>query len=203
MDQSFSKKIKILLHGRLKKYASEAIEVSVDTVEQAVHALCLHCPSMKQERIKERITMQILGYECKDSLYAKLDPSVTELHFFPAFVGAGGKSGGFLQIAIGIALIAIAAPAGLALLSGTMGSIALSMGISLALGGLMQLMAPAPNRDSGNDGATDPAASKYIGATVNSTKIGTRIPIIYGMVRAGGHYISFDVDAKDVEMARA
>jgi predicted phage tail protein len=199
MAQSFNKTINIILHGRLKKYSSEPLQVSASTVAEAVHAMCLHCPDMKKERLKDRITMQIMGYECEASLYEKLAPDVYELHFFPAFLGAGGKSGGFLQIAIGVALVAVFAPAGLGLLAGTtMGSIGLSMGISLALGGLMQLISPAPSRDSGTS-VSDPEASKYLGATVNSTRIGTRIPIVYGLMRCGGHYISFDVAAKDVQ----
>ena len=46
----------------------------------------------------------------------------------------------------------------------------------------------------------DPEASKYLSANQNTTKIVTRIPLMYGFNRAYGHYISFDVDAKDVAL---
>ena len=46
--------------------------------------------------------------------------------------------------------------------------------------------------------AQDPEASRYLGAPQNTTKAGTRIPLLYGEHQAYGHYLSFDIDAKDV-----
>ena len=46
----------------------------------------------------------------------------------------------------------------------------------------------------------DPEASKYLGADQNTVKIGTRIPLLYGKHQAFGHYLSFNVDAKDISL---
>jgi len=66
----------------------------------------------------------------------------------------------------------------------------------MAAGGIMQLISPAPKQDS-----TDPDASKYIGAPGNTTKIGTRIPILYGRRKIFGQILSLDIEAKDVPLS--
>lgn len=201
MEPLSNRKIKIYLHGKLQRFSEDPLEVAASTVEEAVHALSHLCPELKKESLRNRPTIQVLGYECEAALREPLGEKVAELHLLPAFVGAGGNTG-FLSIAIGAVLVVasggLAAPS-LAALSAFQGALFMA-GVGMVLGGLMQIISPSPTRDLGADGTTDPEASKYIGATQNTTKIGTRIPIVYGKIRTGGHYISFDVDAIDVEM---
>ena len=116
-------------------------------------------------------------------------------HILPAFFGSK-KGGGFFQILIGAVLIAasFAFPAG-----ALIGSTLMSMGASMVLGGLLSFMAPSPNRnDQNNQKGSDPEASKYLAATGNTTAHGTRIPVVYGRFKVYGHFLSFNVDAKDV-----
>jgi hypothetical protein len=69
------------------------------------------------------------------------------------------------------------------------------LGASLILGGLMQLLTPMPEYDVG----VAQEGSKYIPATSNTTKIGTRIPILYGTRMVGGHILSVNIDASNSE----
>ena len=122
---------------------------------------------------------------------------------------ASRKGGGFLRIVIGAVIVAAAlmtfggSAVGLSAMwsatSATIGgSIALSIGTSLILGGLLSLVSPTPRRDANASGQADPEASKYLGAQKNTVRIGTRIPIAYGECKVFGHYISFDSQAVDV-----
>lgn len=77
-----------------------------------------------------------------------------------------------------------------------MPSLASSMlltGAMMVLGGIVQMLTPVPETDSTE-------GSLYLGAGVNTVRIGTRIPILYGTRKIGGHYLSFDVDAKDIAL---
>lgn len=191
MEQSSTKKIKLVLHGSLRDRFPYEIFVIAETPYEAIRAMCHEHSQFHNLRLDERPTVQVLG--CP-TVYSLREPIVgDELHLVPAFAGAGGNA---TKIVIGAILMAVSVfylqPEGFALGA----SMAMGMGASLALGGVLGYLSPAPKRDSNS--VADPEASKYLGATINTTKIGTRIPIIYGKVRAGGHYISFDVKAADV-----
>jgi predicted phage tail protein len=108
---------------------------------------------------------------------------------------------------VGVVLIGVAFYLGGAALAGptlfgttTVSSLMFNFGLSLVMGGLLEMLSPAPKMDSSGNAASDPEASKYLGATQNTVKIGTRIPLLYGRHIAYGHYISFDVDAFDVDL---
>jgi predicted phage tail protein len=196
MEQSSSRTVKITLHGSLAKFQQGVIEVIASTPYEAIKAMCRNYPQFHNLLLDDRPQAQVLGYQTVGSLQNNLISD--ELHLVPAFCGAGGKTGGFIQIVIGAALIAASVfylgPAGFAMGA----SIAMGAGVSMVLGGIMTMMTPVPNRDSGQEGATDPDASKYLGSTVNTVRVGTRIPILYGEYKVGGHYISFDIQAIDV-----
>jgi predicted phage tail protein len=77
-------------------------------------------------------------------------------------------------------------------------SLIFGVGSSLLLGGVLQLLSPAPMRDTP---AGDPEASRYLGPPANTVAIGTRIPIGYGTFKLAGHFLSFDIRATDVALA--
>lgn len=138
--------------------------------------------------------VQILGFDTAQSVRTPTD--LEDFHIMPAFFGAGGKGfGGFIQIVVGSVLIA----AGVLLaphVSPFIAQTLIGMGASMVLGGLLSFIAPQPSRDTNN--TSDPEGSKYLGANQNTTLVGTRIPIGYGRFRCYGHFLSFQVDAKDV-----
>jgi len=125
-----------------------------------------------------------------------------ELHIYPLFAGAAsqqgqGKGSGMSwgMIAVGAVLVvaALLIPGG-----GLIAALLLSTGAGLMLGGVAQLLSPAPKADDPNSQNSE--ASKYFGAPGNTIAIGTRIPIIYGKAKVGGHILSYDVRAVDVSV---
>jgi predicted phage tail protein len=195
-------KRRIILHGYLKKLIPGSIELAVETVVEAIEALCvvtgraLH-PNPKTGRHR----IACVGFDSLDAMRSPLGDDVEELHLIPAF--AGGKSGGILQIIVGVVIIVAAIL--LSPYTGGASSILTEdgaymvgmMGASMILGGILALVSPSPKNNT-NSG---PAESLYLGTPQNTTKIGTPIPIGYGMFRVYGQILSADIEATDMSLA--
>jgi len=183
-----SMKKKIILHGYLADLYSDPIEVEATSVAEALSSL---------EQIKElhRADGQphpvvVRGIDTEVALFSETE--MEEIHVYPRTGGGGGK-GGLGQILLGITLIAVAFVfPGVSLLGGviTQSSLFLTGGL-MVLGGILQMLAPAP------EVSKEQESSRQLGSSANTVQIGTTIPLAYGTVKMGGHYLSFDVDAKD------
>lgn len=129
--------------------------------------------------------VQVVGCHTLEDFFSANDQP--EIHLMPAF--NGGKSGGFLQMIIGAVLIAASFIPGLQFVA----PLLMKVGVMLLLGGILQLLsAPPRDRDA------EKAKSHYLGSPKNTVAIGTRIPILYGRRKIGGHYLSFNISAVDV-----
>lgn len=188
-------KKKIILHGYLKKLAPQGLEFEATTAKEAIEGLCRQVKAFQGVLGQAKHKVRILGFRTAESLVVPTDEEV--LHLMPVL--GGGKSG-FFQIVIGAVLIAVAIwnPMGIAALtiagSTTVGSVMFSVGLALVLGGVAQMLSPAPSIDT----TSDPEASKILPTQQNTVKIGTRIPLGYGRHKVYGHYLSFNVQSTDV-----
>lgn len=201
------KKIKVYFHGYLKKLFPKPIELQAETAYEAIRNISFNYPQFKAPLDIGRYRIRIKDYDSLESL--KVPLFTDSLHIYPFF--KMGKSSGWVQIAIGVALVALGgvglavyeaglaasaaagsglAAAGLAGLNGLVYA-----GVGMLVGGVISLLAPQPKLD--NDMVSDPSASKYLGAPKNTVAVGTRIPIGYGLFRVYGHYISFNINAVD------
>lgn len=131
------------------------------------------------------------------------------------YSGAGGNNG-FMNIVVGVVLIAVAvfAPylAGAAVSAGTAGAVtvggssfafaagsfgayaasaAMSIGIGLVLTGAMQLLAPTEKSEVEGNYSSRSFSSR------TTTEIGTPLPIIFGRHLTSFHLFSFNVDARN------
>lgn len=196
-------KVTLILHGHLRKLCPINYVFDVATPLEALKALAQQVPELRRTPKTKEILVKVLGHESEDAIKSPL--RVDELHIVPMLMG-GKSGGGFFKIALGVALIALSfyvggLPGGM-LFKGTMfemsaGSILFS-GVMMLDGGLLEMVSAAPQVDTSYDTMSDPAVSKYLGAPGNTTKIGTRIPIGYGIHKVSGQYLSFDIQAKDV-----
>lgn len=182
----------LIFHGYLKDLHPEPLRVAATSVAEAVSALQL-IPAF-QLAPGEKHSVAIDGFASRDALYDRTD--VEEIHIRPVMAGAGR---GALQIVIGIVLIVGALASGGALIaaSGALtatGSIALA-GAMMVLGGILQMLSPQPTVSKEDE------KSRYLGQGRNTVAIGTRIPLLYGKHKAFGHYLSFDIDAGDLNKA--
>lgn len=188
-------KILIRLEGKLKKLYPEGVEVFARTGREALGMLSRFPGFRAEDGVKYFVRVDPLHY------YHDLDNPLSSdvLTVTPVHGGAGGGSA--RQIVIGALLIgfALIAPGitieGVALLAegSVLPSLAFNLGVSLVLGGILQHMSKAPKADP----VSGDKRSRFLGSTQNTVASGTRIPLAYGRVKLGGHFLSFDVDAED------
>lgn len=169
-------KVKVHLHGYFSSFHKGPIEVDVETVAEAVTLVTKQLPGFKPNAVRGRHRVAIAGCERVEDLYRA--PKDGEIHLVPQF--AGGKKGGFLQIVLGAALVAVGFFMAMPWL--------MQAGALMFLGGLAQFLMPTPNSENEKK-------SRYLGAPGNTVEIGTRIPVLYGEDLVYGHYLSFDTDA--------
>jgi len=113
----------------------------------------------------------------------------------------GSKRGGVLQTVIGVALIVAATIAtgglGAAFAAGAGGwGIAASVGASMVIGGVIQLLSPQAKGLS-MSAAPENKPSYAFGSARNTTASGNPVPICIGERRWGGAVISASIEAQD------
>lgn len=182
---------KIHLHGYLAKLHDGPIEVVTATVAEAIKLVSMQIKGFQPTALGGYKRIQIVGCDTVESLFDASD--LEDIHIFPQF--NGGKRGGFLQIMIGAALVAASFIPGVGAIAGA-SAFLFSVGASVVLGGVLQMF-NAPKRDTPNSfaGSGEVARNHYLGPPRNTVAIGTRIPILYGRRKVGGHFLSVNVNA--------
>ena len=156
---------------------------------EAVNAVA--CQFLKGHSVGLRKhAIQVAGCPTLASLYSPLQWG--ELHLVPAFGGGGG----IVKVLVGAVLIiaAVAAtvmdPGAGPLVAAIIGGV-FATGMSLVLGGILQIISPYPNP---KDQYVSPTGGVFSGIP-NTTAMGTYIPIGYGRFAVGGQYLSIGVEA--------
>lgn len=175
------------LHGGLHP---EPVHIHGSTIAEIVDGLSRQIPGLRPDPIHGRKVLQVKGVDTEEDLYKFLGPQ-EEIHIFPVLEGEKGK---FTQIIVGATLIALSfvVPGSAMLLGTQMGTWMAQAGMMMMLGGIAQLLAPTPELDPQDD-----RRSRLLTTGRNTVAIGTRIPILYGEFRCGGHYLSVNINAKE------
>lgn len=162
---------KVFFHGPLAAKCPNGISLDADTVSEAVNGACKQL-GIKISLREGRQTFKILGCKTIDSI---LQPSdIKEIHLVPAFSGHGG----FVKVIVGAILVALSFIPGLQFL--------LPIGVSMLVGGLIDVLFPVHKADAG--------FSHYLGAPGNTVQIGTRIALLMGTARADGQILSYNIE---------
>lgn len=192
----------VILNGQLGKLYGKRHRLSVATAAEAVRALVANFPSIE----KYLVETKGVGYRVK--LHDAPLRDIAELHhpagktitITPVITGAGG--GGLGSILIGAALIAAAffVPVlGATILFGTttLASVAFGVGVSLALGGIAQMISPLPKVGDPME-RPENQPSYAFGGAVNTTAQGQPVPIGYGRMIIGGAVISAGITTEEI-----
>jgi len=203
----------IVLHGALAAEFGDRHEYVVNTPREAIRALCCNKPGFA-ERIKP---MELKVVRVRRGAGKPLELDENDIHMrmsqdtdiWVMPVPAGSKKSGVGKVILGIVLVAAtiftagAASPGLAMfgaggaLSATAalgvsyGTIAL-FGVSLALGGLAMMLAPAPGSIDPNAREDDKASFLFNGV-VNVQEQGHPEPLVYGRFRVGSVVIGSSI----------
>lgn len=118
----------------------------------------------------------------------------------------GSKRAGVLQIVIGaVALVAAFFTAGGSLVALGMSAAAAAatttaltgLGLSMMLGGVVQLLTPQPKYNIGASSSTDNKPNYAFGAPVNTVAMGYPVPVLFGEREIGGAIISAGIFSSD------
>ncbi len=175
---------------------SLSLDITANTPREALSIFQSHLPQ------DVRQIVQVSGIHCAADLDEMRESGVLDIT--PKYFGAGGGSekGSWLQIGLGVLLI-VTAPYLSGAIGTAFGGIAkgtiATFGFQLALGGAIALLNKAPKADP----TSGDKKSRFINGNANTIKEGTPIPLIYGLQKVYLHFLSFDLDAKDYNPARA
>ncbi|RIQ74583.1 tail assembly protein [Bordetella avium] len=193
----------IRLYGQLGAQFGRVHRLAVNSTAEAVRALCVLIPGF--EAAMASSADRGVSYACfvgrRNIGHDELASLVGDDDIRVAPIIAGAKRGGLFQVVLGAALIGLAAwnPMGWLALGakGAVGTTAMfSMGMSLALGGVVQMLSPQQRALSTKDGPDNGASYNFSGP-VNTTAQGNPVPILYGRMIIGSATISAGIFSED------
>ncbi|CAM8633911.1 COG4723 Phage-related protein, tail component [Burkholderiales bacterium] len=194
----------VLLLGELGQHFGKRHHFDVRSPAEAVRALVANFADF--ERFILQSKEHHLGYRV---LVGKEAISERDLHgpvgantitIAPVIAGAGGKFG---QIILGVALIAASfylpttALFSIGSFAPSIASLSFSIGLSLTLGGVAQMLAPQPASNEPSERPENQPSYTFNGA-VNTTAQGQPVPVGYGRVVVGSAVISAGIDVDQV-----
>lgn len=189
------KKIKIKLGLSLGRKFGKLHELAVDSVDEAIRAMCVVVPGFKEfmgSHVGQNTKFAVFADGKNLSEYQLKDfKTVDELRIIP--VPQGRKSGGLFQGILGAVLIGVSF-----LATGGLASGLLIAGIGLAAGGVAQLLAPQPVGLNQQASQTSNRASYAFGSAVNTVAAGYPVCLPYGYRTVGGSVFSAGSYAEDI-----
>lgn len=204
-------------HPDLHYLFGEELEIEASTPLDALklvatqHPLCNKMEPVPV-RIKQLAEMELAADNTLSSRNRVYDivPAAAESAMANRTYSGSGGDNGWVNIVVGIVLIVVAvvAPYAAGALYGAAGSAAFSagtfgayaaaaafsIGVSLVLTGMMQLLAPTPKDDE-----ADPTRSSRVFNNKTTTEVGTPIQLIFGRHLVAFHLFSFNIDARSYD----
>lgn len=195
------------LYGALGKRFGKVHKLECLTPAEGLTGLLMRCPGLQQYLMTAH--MDGTYFRVRKGGHTMADASEMQHHhgsriitLAPVVVGA---KNGLIQVIAGIALIVASfytgglAAAGYmsAATAASVGSAMFAVGVSMTLGGVMQMLSPQPGMQTREDADNKP--SYAFGGPVNTTQQGNPVAILYGEREIGGQVISAGIVAEDVK----
>ena len=193
--------VNVRFYGSLKQFGSE-FRLDCQTTAEIVQALTSQIPKLRQFIQQGLFTVRV-GRDYFDNRYLeqglshKLKDDAT-VHFTPVLKGS--KRGGLFGVIAGVAIIAGAIALGplAGIISTNAAWIVGSVGASLLLGGVAQMLTKMPEMKMGTE--KDKKQSTAFSNLSNMTAQGKPMPLAYGRIRVGSLIISQGVETMDTEI---
>ncbi|ECT9716450.1 tail assembly protein [Salmonella enterica] len=181
------------LYGDLQRFGKR-FDLSIKTAAEGLHALYLQIPGLRQKIQEGWYQVRIAGKDVTpDDVTARLHeplPSGAVIHIVPRMEGA--KNGGMFQFVAG----AVLAVVGYALGWTGIGAVVGSIGVSMMIGGISQMLSPTPKSPTSSH-ADNGKASVYFSSVDNMIAQGNPVPIPYGEIMCGSRVISQEITTRD------
>lgn len=193
--------VNVRFYGSLKQFGSE-FRLDCQTTAEIVQALTSQIPKLRQFIQQGLFTVRV-GRDYFDNRYLeqglshKLKDDAT-VHFTPVLKGS--KRGGLFGVIAGVAIIASAIVLGplTGIISTNAAWIVGSVGASLLLGGVAQMLTKMPEMKTGTE--KEKKQSTAFSNLSNMTAQGKPMPLAYGRMRVGSLIISQGVETMDTEI---
>ena len=195
----------IKVYGSLAKFLGQrSFRAAVSTPAEAMRFLVANFPGLREHMAEKyyKIGVGKIDLDVGDQPEQLHYPTgkAEAIRIVPVIGGAKGGGGGLLKTIIGVALIAISFIPGLqgVAIAGTkilVSTALLTVGASLALSGVAQMLTPVPKTSYDE---TDPSKSYNFSGIQNVTRQGVPVPICYGEVLVGSVVISAGISAEDI-----
>lgn len=193
--------VNVRFYGSLKQFGSE-FRLDCQTTAEIVQALTSQIPKLRQFIQQGLFTVRV-GRDYLDNRYLeqglshKLKDDAT-VHFTPVLKGS--KRGGLFGVIAGVAIIAGAIALGplAGIISTNAAWIVGSVGASLLLGGVAQMLTKMPEMKMGTE--KEKKQSTAFSNLSNMTAQGKPMPLAYGRMRVGPLIISQGVETMDTEI---
>jgi predicted phage tail protein len=191
----------IILLGELGKRYGRKHLLDVKSPAEAVRALCANFKDFAafvSASSDRSVGYRVLNMRDEVSEHELHNPASRRITIVPVVAGAGGKIG---QILLGATLIAAAILVpGLAAVTlfgtTTLASVTFGVGLSLALGGVAQMLAPQLE----SNGPQEEQQPSYVfNGAVNTSAQGQPVPIGYGRMIVGSAVISAGISVEDIQ----
>ena len=196
------------LYGKLGTRFGRIHRLAVASAAEAVRALCAIRPGFERELMSSRdrgIHYAVFLGKRNIAEEEMLHPAGRDdIRIAPVLQGSG--RGGLFQTILGAAMMVFAMWAAggftsLAGLSSTLASegwvgVTAMMGMSMMIGGVMQLLSPQIKELSAKDSAGN-GASYHFNGVVNTTAQGNPVPLGYGRMIVGSAVVSAGIYAMD------
>jgi len=200
---------KIKVYGALKKFLNwetGTFLADISNVAEVGRFLVANWPDIEKHMQDQHYKVFVGNYNLgKEELNFPIGQT-EEIRIVPVAVGAKGffKSG-IGKVVAGAALIAapFLAPtlASTAILGTTVGAISTGIGVSLALGGVSQMLTPTPDIPtfSGGDSGLDPQSNYSFSGVQNVSRAGVPVNLIFGEIFTGSVIVSAGIDTVQVK----
>ena len=193
--------VNVRFYGSLKQFGSE-FRLDCQTTAEIIQALTSQIPKLRQFIQQGLFTVRV-GRDYFDNRYLeqglshKLKDDAT-VHFTPVLKGS--KRGGLFGVIAGVAIIAGAIALGplAGIISTNAAWIVGSVGASLLLGGVAQMLTKMPEMKIGTE--KEKKQSTAFSNLSNMTAQGKPMPLAYGRMRVGSLIISQGVETMDTEI---
>ncbi|HAU4329632.1 MULTISPECIES: tail assembly protein [Citrobacter freundii complex] len=199
----------LILDGRMAKKFGKRHQYHVADLREMLRAMCSQVPGFKKYMSEAHMKgIRFAFFNGKSNIgLEEFDMTRGGDTYRISPIIEGAKNAGVLQVVIGaVALVAAFFTAGASLaawgatLAGTAGAVTgaaafatvalTGLGMSMMLGGVVQMLTPQPSFNAGASSSTDNKPNYAFGAPVNTVAMGYPVPVLYGEREIGGAIIS-------------
>jgi predicted phage tail protein len=187
----------IRLYGPLAKFVGQReLKAEVRSPAEAVRFLIVNFPGVHEHMAEQFYCVKAGSFLLDDETQLHFPVGSTEeIKIVPVVQGSSGV--GKILAGIGLVVASIFIPGSAAFLGIGLKGLAFSIGASLVLGGVAEILAPTPK--SFNRDERDPTASRVFSGVANVSRAGIPLPVVYGETAVGSVVVSLGVRAKSTD----